>query len=216
MTIKEIAEILAENGHNIKIRKRSDGGYIISSIDSEKFRGAAGNIRARKIVGATLSAARSYQLSRIRPPKKVAPMKRKQKPLPTELLKELRKVQREWRKNHPDISGTASMKGLRYQYEQYGKEAAMASLNKNYRYAQGFAYIENVNWLVQRWESATNKAPMQDLSDLEEIISLIKSKSFVFKEDWISPIYYEAYYPYIQGVLDSAEALRIVQGILSA
>lgn len=193
MTIKEIAEILAENGHNIKIRKRSDGGYIISGIDSEKFRGASGNIRARQIVGATLSAARSYQLSRIRPPKKVSPLKRKQKPLPKDLLKELRKVQREWRKNHPDISGTASMKGLRYQYEQYGKEFAMASLNKAYRYSQGYAYIENVNWLIERLSQDRNKANSLEISTLDEIINEIKTKQFVFREEWISEIYEEIY-----------------------
>lgn len=215
MTVKEIAEILAENGHNIKIRKRSDGGYIISSIDSEKFKGASGNIRARQIVGATISQARSYQLARIRPPKKVAPIKRKKQPLPEDLLKELRKVQREWRKNHPDISGTASMKGLRYQYEKYGKEVAMASLNKNYRYAQGYAYIENVNWLVERFDSLLRKAPQEDVSALQEIVEVIKNKSLSFKEDWIHPIYFEAYYPYIQGVIDANEALRVVKGIMN-
>ena len=193
MTVKEIAEILAENGHNIKIRKRSDGGYIISSIDSEKFKGASGNIRARQIVGATISQARSYQLARIRPPKKVSPMKRKQQPLPKELVKGLRKAQREWRKNHPDVAGTISMKGLRYQYEKYGQEVAMASLNKSYRYAQGYAYIENVNWLIERLSQDKNKANVLEKSTLDEIINEIKTKQFVFREEWISEIYDEIY-----------------------
>lgn len=213
MTIKEIAEILAENGHNIKIRKRSDGGYIISSIDSEKFRGAAGNIRARKIVGATLSTARSYQLSRIKPPKKVAPMKRKQKPLPAELLKEMRKVQREWRKTHPDISGTISTKGLRYQYEKYGEEVAKASLNKAYRYSQGYAYIENVNWLVQRLESDRNKLDGSEAADIDDIINQIKMKSLSFKEEWISEIY-EEIYDFEKGAMDANELARRIQSIM--
>lgn len=213
MTIKEIAEILAENGHNIKIKKRSDGGYIISGIDSEKFRGAAGNIRARKIVGATLSAARSYQLSRIRPPKKVAPMKRKQKPLPAELLKEMRKVQREWRKTHPDISGTISTKGLRYQYEKYGEEVAKASLNKAYRYSQGYAYIENVNWLVQRLESDRNKLDGSEAAAIDDIINQIKMKSLSFKEEWISEIY-EEIYDFEKGAMDANELARRIQSIM--
>lgn len=213
MTIKEIAEILAENGHNIKIRKRSDGGYIISSIDSEKFRGASGNIRARQIVGATLSSARSYQLSRIRPPKKVAPMKRKQKPLPAELLKEMRKVQREWRKTHPDISGTISTKGLRYQYEKYGEEVAKASLNKAYRYSQGYAYIENVNWLVQRLESDRNKLDGSEAAAIDDIINQIKMKSLSFKEEWISEIY-EEIYDFEKGAMDANELARRIQSIM--
>lgn len=213
MTIKEIAEILAENGHNIKIRKRSDGGYIISGIDSEKFRGAAGNIRARKIVGATLSPARSYQLSRIRSPKKISPMKRKQKPLPAELLKEMRKVQREWRKSHPDISGTISTKGLRYQYEKYGEEVAKASLNKAYRYSQGYAYIENVNWLDQRLESDRNKLDGSEAAEIDDIINQIKMKSLSFKEEWISEIY-EEIYDFEKGAMDANELARRIQSIM--
>ena len=214
MTIKEIAEILAEQGHNIKIRKRSDGGYIISGIDSERFRGATGNIRARQIVGATLSAARSYQLSRIRPPKNVAPMKRKLAPLPKELLKEMRKVQREWRKNHPDIAGTISTKGLRYQYEKYGEEMAKASLNKAYRYSQGYAYLENVNWLIERLTQDLYKAEDTDASIIEEIIQQIKMKQLSFKEEWISEIY-EEIYEFEKGQIEAGELARRIQNIMS-
>ena len=32
MTIKDLAELLVEQGHDIKLRKRADGGYIISKI----------------------------------------------------------------------------------------------------------------------------------------------------------------------------------------
>lgn len=213
MTIKEIAEILAENGHNIKIRKRSDGGYIISAIDSEKFKGASGNIRARQIVGASLSAARSYQLARIRPPKKVAPIKRKQQPLPEDLLKEMRKVQRQWRKNHPDIAGTISTKGLRYQYERYGKEVAMASLNKAYRYSQGYAYIENVNWLIERLSSDRNKMSGSDASTIDSIIDKIKMKQLSFREEWISEIY-EEIYDFEKGGMDANELARRIDAIM--
>lgn len=213
MTIKEIAEILAENGHNIKIRKRSDGGYIISAIDSEKFKGASGNIRARQIVGASLSTARSYQLARIRPPKKVAPIKRKQQPLPEDLLKEMRKVQRQWRKNHPDIAGTISTKGLRYQYERYGKEVAMASLNKAYRYSQGYAYIENVNWLIERLTSDRNKMSGSDASTIDSIIDKIKMKQLSFREEWISEIY-EEIYDFEKGGMDANELARRIDAIM--
>ena len=215
MTIKEIAEILAEQGHNIKIRKRSDGGYIISGIDSERFSGASGNIRARQIVGATLSAARSYQLARIRPPKNVSPVKRKMTPLPQELLKEMRKVQRQWRKNHPDIAGTISTKGLRYQYEKYGEEMAKASLNKAFRYSQGYAYLENVNWLIERLTTDRNKLDGYDASVIDDIINQIKMKQLSFKEDWISEIY-EEIYEFEKGQIEADELARRIQNIMNS
>ena len=162
MTIKDLAELLVQQGHDIKLRKRADGGYIISKIDGVSFKAATGNIQARRMTGVELSQARAYQLARIKPPKKVAPMQRKKAPLPEDLVKKLRKVQREWRKTHKDIGGTISMRGLRYQYETYGKEEAMASLDKSYRYTQGYAYFENVHWLIERLVRIQNRLPFGD------------------------------------------------------
>lgn len=193
MTIKDLAVMLSNQGYDIKLRKRADGGYIISKIDGVSYRGASGNIQARKIAGVSLSHARAYQLERIRPPKRVAPMQRAKTKLPEELMKKLRKVQREWRKTHKDISGTISLRGLRYQYENYGEKEAMASLDKSFRYTQGYAYFENVEWLIQRLESLKNKVETFEEQVIDRIISKIKQKSFTFKEEWINPIYQEIY-----------------------
>ena len=217
MTIKDLAEMLSSLGHDIKVRKRSDGGYIISKIDGVSFKGASGNIRARQIGNVTLSQARSYQLARIRPPKKVAPMKRKLTPLPNDIKKELRKVQREWRKTHKDISGTISTRGVRYQLEQYGEEATKAALNKSYRYAQGYAYIENVQWLIERWTSAMEKMDWIDKTWAQEIIRVLQERMLTIKEEWIHSLYYEAYYPAVsQHAISVAEACRITKSIIQA
>lgn len=214
MTIKDIAELLVFQGHDVKTRRRSDGGYIITSIDGQKYGGASGNIEARKIVGVNLSHARSYQLARIKPPKRIAPIKRKKEPLPEELVRELRKVQREWRKTHKDIGGTISVRGLRYQYENYGYDVAKASLDKSYRYTQGYAYIENVHWLIARWQEALSKAPDEDISDIQAIIELIESHAITFKEEWFQSLYYEAYYPYIQGTISIQSARQIYENTI--
>ena len=193
MTIKELAELLSEQGYNIKLRKRSDGGYIISKIDGVSFHGASGNIRARQIAGATLSHARAFQLERIRPPKFKSPMSRKKEPLPKSLTSKLRKIQREWRKKHQDIGGTISIRGLRYQYEQYGEEEALASLDKAYRYSQGYAYLENVQWLIERLSNLANKLSDREQDIVTRIIDKIKQKQMFFKEEWIHEIYQEIY-----------------------
>lgn len=207
MTIKDIIEMLSEQGQDVKFRKRSDGGYIITKIGGVSFKGASGNIQARRMVGAELTQARTIQLARIRPPKKVAPAKRKLTKLPTELVKEMRKVQREWRKTHKDISGTISMRGLRYQYEHYGEDVAKASLNKAYRYSQGYAYIENVQWLIERLNRDLMRAVPEEINILRHIIDKITTKQLVFKEDWISQVY-ENLYEYEKGNLDAFELAR--------
>lgn len=193
MSVKEIAELLVKQGHKVNVKKRSDGGYIITSIDGMKYVGATGNIEARRIVGATLSHAREYQLKRIKPPKRVAPAKRKKEPLPEELERELRKVQKEWRKTHKDISGTASKSNVRYYYETYGFEEAMASLDKNMRYAQGYAYFENVNWIIERLKMDKTDENTEDHDVIDEIIDSIKDIILTFKEEWIHTIHEDIY-----------------------
>ena len=193
MTIKDLAEMLTEQGYDIKLRKRSDGGYIISKINGVSYKGASGNIEARRVAGVQLSHARAYQLERIRPPRFKAPSERKQAPLPKELVSKLRKIQRAWRKKHEDIGGTISIRGLRYQYQQYGEEQAMASLDKAYRYSQGYAYFENVQWLIERLNNLYNKSSESDQVIIKRIINKIQAKSIIFKEEWIHEIYQEIY-----------------------
>ena len=213
MTIKELIEELSRQGYQVKSHRRSDGGYIISRIDGMSFKGAKGNAYARKIVGAELSPARTYQLARIKPPKKVAPMKRKLTPIPQDLLKEVRKVQRSWRKNHKDIGGTISVRGVRYQLEHYGEEYVRASLNKAFRYSQGYAYLENVEWLVSRLEQDLPKVSLEDRSYIELLINRIQAKSLTFREDWISKVY-EQLYEFEKGQLSGAELARRINAIM--
>lgn len=214
MTIKDLAEMLTEQGYDIKLRKRADGGYLISRINGVSYKGASGNIKARTIVGADISHARKIQLARIRPPKKVAPAQRKLSKVPEELVKEMRKVQREWRKTHKDIAGTISMKGLRYQYETYGEEMTRASLNKAYRYTQGYAYLENVEHLLERIQLDLYKvAEYFEEASLNKIIAKIKQKSLSFREDWIHEIYDELY-EFEKGFITAQELERRIDGIM--
>ena len=214
MTVKDLAELLVEQGHDVKLRKRADGGYIISKIDGVSFKGASGNIQARRITGVQLSHARAFQLARIKPPKKIAPMQRAKPKLPEDLVKKLRKVQREWRKTHKDIGGTISIRGLRYQYETYGKETAMASLDKSYRYTQGYAYFENVQWLIERLTRIQNRLYYgDDKQVVQRIIDKIQNRMITFKEDWIHEIY-QVIYETEKGAIDVNELERRINQIM--
>ena len=212
MNIKliEIIKLLQAQGHEVEYTHRKDGGYIIRRIDGKRFFGKAGNEFARNIVGAKLSQARQVQLARIRTPKG----KRAQKlaPLPEDVQKALRKVQRAWRKKHPDIRGTASTKNIRWFLREHGAEATIKSLDKSFRYAQGLAYIDNVNFLLQRIENDLSKEPN---SAMESVYNLIQSRSLEMKEEWLQPLHYDCLQEWERGHITGEECARRMRDIMS-
>ena len=102
LSLIEIIKLLQSQGHEVEYTHRKDGGYIIRKIDGQRFSGKIGNTIARTMVGAKLSQARQVQLARIRLPKG----KRQQKlaPVPEDVKKALRKVQKAWRKKECDVN----------------------------------------------------------------------------------------------------------------
>ena len=210
MSILDIIKMLKEEGHSVQYFHRKDGGYVITRIDGQSFRGKSGNVRARQMTGQVLSHARTIQLARIRTPKGRFGSKKKE-PLPENVLKEMRKIQRAWRKSHPDISGSISTRGVRYQLEHYGEEKTLLSLDKAYRYTQGYAYIDNVNWLVQKIENDLAKVYS---SAMQDIVDKIKLRAMDFKEEWISQVY-EIVYEWEKGSLDADEVARRINLIIS-
>ena len=208
MKLKDVIDKLIQQGHKVEFTHRKDGGYIIRRIDGQHFTGKTGNEYARKLLGVELSIARRVQLQRIRTPK--GKRQHKRTPLPEDLKRELRKVQRKWREKHPTIEGTVSTRGLRYQVETYGEEVARASLNKAYRYSQGLAYIDNVMHLLERIELDLMK---EESAEMEAIVDLIKERMLNFKEEWISPIL-SALYDWERYIIDGKECARIIRSII--
>lgn len=209
MNLEQIIKILQKEGHKVEYTHRKDGGYIIRKIDSQRFSGKTGNAFARRMTGQSLSIARATQLARIRMPK--GKKATKLLPIPEDLKKMLRKTQREWRKKHPTIEGTISTRGLRYQIQKYGIEEARMSLDKAYRYSMGFAYIDNVLFLIERINSDLAKLPSPAM---EQIAILIEQKQSNFKEEWISPIY-NALYDWERNIISGSECARIIRSIIS-
>ena len=209
LSLIEIIKILEKQGHEIEYSKRKDGGYIIRGIDGAKFSGKVGNAFARRLVGAKLSQARQVQLAKIRLPK--GKKYEKMEELPDNLKKMLRKVQREWRKKHPTIEGTMTTRGVRYHLRHYGLEETLRSLDKGYRYASGYAYIDNVNWLIERINQDLISRPS---AEMEQVVELIKRKTLDFREEWISACY-QVIYDWEKGAIDDRECARQIRAIIS-
>lgn len=209
VSLIEIIKRLVAQGHKVEYTHRKDGGYVIRRIDGTHYSGKTGNAMARIIAGAKLSEARQVQLARIKTPKGKWGHQKKM-PIPDDVKKALRKVQQEWRKKHPDIRGTATTSNVRYYLEKYGKEATMIALDKAHRYAMGYAYIDNVNFLIER---INNDLSIDNDPDMIDIVELIERKKIEFKEEWIAPCY-QAIYEWEKGAITGQECARRIRAIL--
>lgn len=211
LTIKQIIDILLEQGHTLKFYKRPDGGYVIQSINGTRYQGKQGNAVARTMVGATLSEARQYQLGRIRTPKgkKRSP---KKKTLSKSVVAKLRKVQRKHREKHPTAQGGITLSNIRYQVEHYGEESALETLERRLLYEEGIAYPENVRYLLDRLSSDLAKSPNDAM---EQAFYRIERHYYnnSFKEDWIYPTY-EAIYDWEEGRISGEEASQKIRALI--
>lgn len=193
----DVVKMLRLQGHDVQYRKRSDGGILITKIDGQSFKLAQGNTLAREIVGVTLSEARKEQLKEIgktlykRVKNKetgkyetftLSPAKRKKIPLTNDLKKLLRKAQRLQKKTKVDAKVTTSK--VRYQLMHYGEEEARSKLLERIRYFQGYAYEENVRWLIKRLNAINFN---YDLA-FDEIIMFIERNMTIIRESYIQEI----------------------------
>ena len=187
MTTKEMIDELRKLGYEVQSRKRSDGGYIITKINGMTFTGAKGNTYARSVLGVELSSARAEQLS-FNVQKYIKGTKKPKDKLSEELNKELRSVQRAWRKK--GIKARITKKKLRWHLKQGGEKEAREYLQKMRRYGSGYAYEENVIYLAQYIRNVAKKVNDKELQEATyKTADYIESKKDVFREEWISDIY---------------------------
>lgn len=192
MTMMEVVKQLQAQGHEVDFYIRKDGGILVRKIDSERYpSGASGNKRARQLVGATLSEARTSQL-------KYATRQRKVKlpSLDEQIEKEFQRVKKKWnrafksKKGKPHPAGYFGRSRIKYIIEHYGKEKAIERIREAERYASGIAYSENVRILAQFVRNAGEQFNSQDLIDLSNDII---ENAYSIKDEWIKPAYDELY-----------------------
>ena len=181
--MKEIALLLAQMGNEVKYTQRQDGGIRITYINGQRFTGSTGNAIAREIVGATISEARVKQLSKIRTPKGKWGHK-KLDPVSEEVKKEIRKVQRLYKKLGTK-AGMPTLRKYRAILKEYGHEEAQRRLRQASRYAMGYAYEENVYHLAERISMDAKALQSDRLAVIALKILHIRDR---FLEKWIQQI----------------------------
>ena len=204
MKLIDIVKQLISAGYDIEYYVRKDGGILIKEINGKKYTGAKGNTIARSMVGAPLSEAKQTQLAwNVR--KLIKGVKKPKNKIADDLEEQLKKTQKAWRKNKVK-SGRITKRKLRQYIKMYGEDEAMRYLQRAEKYAQGFAYVENVEMLAKAVErlGLQYKNYRYDFTYLSESILDIKE---YFLEDWISRCY-EVIYKCQQGAMIPRECLR--------
>ena len=190
MTVRELIKELERLGYDVIARKRTDGGYIITNINGQTFTGASGNKYARQVLGVSLSPARMEQTKfNVEKYIKLKEGQHKAKgKIDEDMLKQLRKVQRIWRKTN--IKGRITKSKLRGYIREEGTEGAKRYLERTARYGRGYAYAENVEYLAKYIEDVAKSIPNSNLqAESYEVARKVRAKSEVFREEWIGKVY---------------------------
>lgn len=193
MKLREIIQQLQSEGHQITFKNRIDTkgrlrGIRITSIDGTKYSASTGNIVARQMLNVDLSLKQSQQLETII---------RRVKPLPEDIQKQIRRVQRLSRKRikaGEEKVPKLKTKNIRYTIQKYGEEEARKQIKDFERKVKKLV----PTWL---WDEYTARV----IYDVKEYANIFGSNSIIF--DWqnmtlsanINKIdYYNIYEPLIE------------------
>lgn len=175
-TTEQIIKLLESKGHIVTAKKRKDSGYYITSIDTMRFTGSKGNAKAREMTGQRLSRAQLTQ-------RKTNARNMRVKPLPKTLMKQLQKTRKAMKEKQ--VQAKISVKNVRKAYARLGLKGIKLQLRKQERYARGYAYVENVEWFIERLQQLGNFKQYS----FDNIIFQLRKKIFDIKDKTLMQMY---------------------------
>ena len=211
MKVKSLVSELLKRGYDVTYRIRKDGGILITSIDSHKYKGATGNRVARMLLGEELSARRKQQLTKITRER----VKRPRKVIintPEDLERYRKRVMRKWRK--AGLTGSISKRNLRNIIEDRGIKGAETYLTEMERHTQGKAYYGAIEGLLARIQNDIDVGDYEDTENLQQAYNLIDANKEEFKQEWLFPLFDELY-NFEMGLSTSSAFLIKVKSLLA-
>ena len=188
MKVAQMIKELEAMGFKVDARRRTDGGMIITKINDMSFTGASGNQYARQVLGVQLSQAKIEQVNyNVEKYIKVGKGNKAKGKLDEALVKELKKVQRQWRKK--GVQARITKKKLRWHLKTGGRREAEQYLAKMSRYGSGYAYEENVQYLATYIANVALGAPNEWKDKIMQVSQYVMEHIETFKESWIKDIY---------------------------
>lgn len=223
----EVVQFLRKQGFEIEFRVRTDGGIIVTKVNNMKFTAAGGNTYVRNVASGLTPANMTSsewrgkialsekRLEQVRSNAEKLIKGKKVSRLDDDMKKELRRVQRKWRKTN--ATGRITAKKVKWHIANEGRRAALDYLNKMGRYAEGYAYGENVVSLATYTIDVGRGAEDDEFeSELYSISDYILSIAESFLEKWINPVYEQLYIIMKVGYepQQTAQAIRNIWAII--
>lgn len=176
MTLKKIINQLVTLGYRVTARKRTDGGYLIQSINDIKYTAAEGNKVAREILGISLSQKKTNQLKSIARPKLP--------PLPKEIKNQIARINRRLRRIGKKYKGKPeriTTKQVRENIKKFGLQEVQRKLDSLERYKKGYARLENIKWFLVRILRDNDLWPSPEWDKIYQYI--VHKSMFIFDKD---------------------------------
>lgn len=219
ITARDMVNILRERGFNVEFRERKDkkgvsskSGIRITKIDKEKFTGSKGNVKAREMLGVTISTRRQVQLKTI---SKYGNKPKKYDPLTPELKKIISRVQRKFRTGEHK-KGTITRKQIRYNIQAYGIEETLKRLENAERYAEGKTYLGSLESYIERLQTLRTSGKYNSVEELinmtQEIIDINKGRKFLQSDFQALMV---SWYDFIEGKIDYSSFFKQSFSILN-
>ena len=190
MNVAQMIKELEKMGFKVDARKRTDGSWIIKKINDMSFTGASGNQYARQVLGVELSQARieqtSYNVAKYIKLEKGQHKAKEQ--IDKDMVLQLRKVQRQWRKQQ--VKARITKKKLRWHIKEGGTAEAKRYLERMERYGKGLAYEENVEALASWLDDFSKSISDTELSQgIRDLAALLRERKDTVKQQTLQKIH---------------------------
>ena len=184
-SIKSLINQMKAQGVKVNYRHRSDGGYIITKINGQSFRGAQGNTMARAWGHTRLTGAQKQQRANAfeRNPQQFTKDVR-------QLIKSTNEKMSYGHQNDATIFNSrtrVSVVSLSRRMKSQGKQAVIEHLKNLSNHAMGYAYPDDVDVLRARI------IPLNTEGDFDQVIYYLDYNRENIYDDLVPQVYEVAY-----------------------
>lgn len=224
LTMRDIVKALLASGHQVEYRERKDGGIRVTMIDGVRFKSgeSTGNVKARSIVGATLSEKRSKQLGKItiRKGSTRTPVSEATREKIKAINAQLKAREKALKKQGITANlGRIRIKQFREVRKMFGEKEAEAYLDKAMRYASGLAYVENIQAIIERLKLDAMSLKPEEASIFNELVNdlqaIVSAGAPNFKHEYLQHII-EWIYEREKGSITTEEMSRRIKPWINA
>ena len=216
MKTRQIIEKLLQDGYQVEYSLQKNGRIRITRINEKKFKAnfSEGNNYARSLVGAPLSEGVRRHLASIKSPKGLSMDKRRKEPIPEDIRKAIRRINRKFKKQGLS-AGHITITQYRKNILKYGQEEAVRLLSQAEKYSKGLAYTENISYLKQRFDIDNLTLKSKKIKTISNKLDrLIKKDGGGLTEKDLQEIL-QILYDLEQGKISVEEAYRLINDILN-